>query len=79
MSDDLKIPPMAADKAASYIGSATAIVSSLTLTDIGILVGIFTAIGTFIFSWVYQHRKDRRDQREHEARMAQLAAEEGGE
>ncbi|PRW06454.1 hypothetical protein CSB95_3027 [Pseudomonas aeruginosa] len=35
--------------------------SGLTLTDVGIIVGIATAILTFIANIVWQVRKDRRE------------------
>jgi len=34
-------------EASSYAGSVVAVLSSLTLTDIGIIVGIVTALATF--------------------------------
>jgi uncharacterized membrane protein (DUF485 family) len=46
----------------SYVGGITSIVSSLTLTNIGILVGIATALLTFLLNAVYMYRKDRREQ-----------------
>lgn len=56
----------------SYAGSAVAVLSSLTLTDIGIIVGIVTALATFGLNAIYMRRKDRRDEEEHVARMQVL-------
>lgn len=57
---------------ASYAGGAVSIASSLTLTEIGVIVGIATALLTFIANAIYMYRKDRREQRESEARLAEL-------
>lgn len=67
------ITGVAAPKA-SYFGSAISVLSALTLTEWGIIVGIFTALCTFLFNLIYQSRKDARERREHEARMRLLAA-----
>lgn len=58
--------------ATSYGGAAVAAVSALTLTDIGIIVGIVTALVTFAANMIYQHRKDRREQRLFELEVARL-------
>lgn len=53
----------------SYTGAATSITLSLTLTDIGIIVGIVTALLTFGLNALYTYRKDKREQMETEARL----------
>ncbi|MDH1009998.1 phage holin family protein [Pseudomonas nicosulfuronedens] len=58
--------------ATSYAGAAAAAVSALTLTDIGIIVGIVTALLTFGANMIYQYRKDRREERLHELEVARL-------
>lgn len=58
---------------ASYGGGAVSVLSALTLTDWGIIVGIVTALLTFGLNVLYQARKDGREQREHIERMRQLA------
>ncbi|MFK8398168.1 HP1 family phage holin [Pseudomonas sp. BGr12] len=57
----------------SYAGAAAAAVSALTLTDIGIIVGIVTALLTFAANMIYQRRKDRREQRLFELEVARLS------
>lgn len=59
-------------EATSYAGGAVAVASSLTLTEIGIIVGIATALLTFLLNLVYTYRKDRREERETAARLAAL-------
>jgi uncharacterized membrane protein (DUF485 family) len=61
-------------EAASYTGSGASIAASLTFTDIGVLVGIATALLTFALNALYMYRKDRREQRESDAVLAQLGS-----
>jgi biopolymer transport protein ExbB/TolQ len=70
---------ISAPELGSYAGGVTAIGASLTLTDIGICVGIVTALLTFALNAWYTLRKSEREQmlaelerREREARLAQL-------
>ena len=45
----------------SYAGAGVSVVSGLTLTEWGIVVGIITALLTFAANIIYQHRRDRRE------------------
>lgn len=56
--------------AASYAGGATSVVSALTLTDIGIIVGIITAIATFAFNVWYRHRHFKLEEQDRKDRLA---------
>jgi ABC-type uncharacterized transport system permease subunit len=64
-------------EAASYAGSTVAVGTSLTLTDIGVLAGIATAILTFGLNAYFMWRKDQREQRESDARMHDLEGHNG--
>ena len=57
---------------ASYAGGAVSIASSLTLTEIGVIVGIATALLTFALNAIYMYRKDKREKSESEARLKLL-------
>lgn len=57
---------------ASYAGGGLSVLFALTLTDVGIIIGIFTAIVTFIANMIYQWRRDRREQVAHELRLKRL-------
>jgi len=57
---------------ASYVAGMASIGASLTLADVGTAVGIATAVLTCVTNTVYTYRRDRREQRECEARLAQL-------
>lgn len=59
-----------ADKAmnaASYIGGIFSVAAGLTLTEWGIIVGIVTALLTFLAGQLWQLRKFRMEQRMQEA------------
>lgn len=53
----------------SFAGAIVSIATSLTLTDIGVIIGIFTALLTCGLNVWYMRRKDRREQEEHRYRM----------
>lgn len=61
----------------SYAGAAVSVGSALTLTEIGVIVGIVTALLTFVLNAVYMYRKDKREKQESEARLEKLR--DGGE
>lgn len=54
---------LSAPEVGSYAGGATAIGASLTLTEIGVIVGIITALLTFVVNVVYTYRRDQREER----------------
>lgn len=58
--------------AVSYAGAGFSVVSGLTLTDVGIIVGIVTALLTFAANMIYQRRKDRRERELHEVQLQKL-------
>ena len=51
-------------KVGSYLGGAVSIMSALTLTNIGIIVGIATALLTYGTNLVYKVRENARAERE---------------
>lgn len=54
---------LSAPEIGSYAGGAVSIGASLTLTEIGVIVGIVTAILTFAVNLVYTYRRDQREER----------------
>jgi hypothetical protein len=62
-------------EASSYAGAAASIGASLTLTDIGIIVGIVTALLTFGLNAYYMYRRDKREQESNEAALKKLRGE----
>jgi len=57
-----KMTQVSAPEAGSYAGAIVAIATSLTLTQWGIFVGIFTALATFFLNWFYMRRRDAREE-----------------
>lgn len=41
----------------AYITSVWTVIVGLTLNEIAILVGIFTALATFCVNWYYKHKE----------------------
>jgi len=65
----------------SYAGAAVTVATSLTLTEFGVIVGIATALLTFVLNAWYTHQRNTRehllaelDRREREVRLQQLQA-----
>lgn len=58
--------------AVSYGGAGVSVISGLTLTEWGIIVGIVTALLTFGANMVYQYRKDQRERELHELEKQRL-------
>jgi len=53
----------------SYAGSVSSIGAALTFTNIGVIVGIITALATCIANVIYMARKDRREERALQAQL----------
>ena len=60
--------------AASYSGAAASVISGLTLTEWGIVIGIITALVTLAANLAYQVRKDRREQKLHELEVQHICS-----
>jgi isoprenylcysteine carboxyl methyltransferase (ICMT) family protein YpbQ len=54
----------------SYAGGIVSVAASLTLTQAGVIVGIVTALLTFVFNAVFMYRRDRREERALEMQLA---------
>jgi hypothetical protein len=54
----------------SLAGALTSVSASLTLERLGIIAGLVTALVTCVANVIYMTRKDRREQRESDARIA---------
>ena len=63
----LNIPDLRA-----YLAGASTIGASLTLTDIGAIVGIAIAVLGFLVNTIVTYRRDRREQRESDAKLARM-------
>lgn len=56
----------------SYAGSVASVGTALTLNDVTSIIGIATAVLTFAMNGLYAWRRDRREQRESDARLARM-------
>jgi uncharacterized membrane protein (DUF485 family) len=65
---------ISAPEVTSYAGGVASVAASLTLTEVGVIIGIVTALLTFAVNAVYMYRKDKREQRESDAAMAKWGA-----
>lgn len=62
---------------ATYTGGGTAVVGGLTSNELLTIIGVVIALLGFLTNFYFQHRRDQREAREHERRMAQLASRPG--
>ncbi|QIL73273.1 hypothetical protein G7048_24745 [Diaphorobacter sp. HDW4B] len=69
MSNTTESVGIAVGKTGAYGGAATAAVSGLTLSEIGVMVGIVVAVLGLLLGQFWSWRRDRREEREMEARM----------
>lgn len=59
----------------SYGGGVASVVSALTLSDWGMIIGIATAMATFLLNYYFQRRRDRREQELHDLSTQRLKGE----
>lgn len=57
---------------ATYLAGMASIGASLSLSDLGAVVGIVLAVLSFFANTIFTYRRDRREQRESEAKMARM-------
>lgn len=69
MSSTAENAVIVGSKVAAYGGSGAAVVSGLTLNELGVIVGIVVGVAGLVLGQVWSWRKDRREQREMEVRM----------
>jgi Na+/glutamate symporter len=60
---------------ATQAGATTSVVSWLLSSEFGILIGVLIGLAGFGMNWYYSHKRDRREQAEHKARMKELRGE----
>lgn len=68
---NMNVSKMSSPEVSSYAGAVVAMASSVTLTQIGVVVGIITALLTFAMNAYYTYHKNKR-----ESRLADLEARE---
>lgn len=63
---------IATGKVAAYGGGASAFVLGLSASEFAAFLGVVVAVAGLLVQAFFNARRDRRDGREHQARMAQL-------
>lgn len=58
---------------AAYTGSGATIGSWLLSSEFGILIGIVIGVLGLITNWYFQHKRDKREEKEHQRWMSQMA------
>lgn len=56
----------------SIAGGVTTAAGAVTSMDLLTIVGVLVAVGGFLINLIFQLRRDRREQKEHLARMAAI-------
>lgn len=62
----------AASLKATVAGGGMLSIGGLAANDIAIVGGLLLGVAGFLLQWYYQRRRDRREEREHQARMSEL-------
>lgn len=70
MRDTVESLPIAAGKTATYGGAIGALVSSWTISEIGVVVGIAVGVLGLIFGQYWAWRRERREAKEKEIMWA---------
>ena len=52
-----------------YGGSAATVIAGISLSEIGVIVGMFVAIFGFIMNWFYRHKTYKLAVQRHEAEL----------
>lgn len=55
---------------ATYGGAGTSLASWAVSSELGIVAGIVIGVAGFVVNWYYKVKQDRREQAEHDKRMA---------
>ena len=69
MNDKVDAIGVAIGKTGAYGGGATAVIAGMTASEFAALAGIVIALLGWLTQIYFNRKRDRREQREHEARM----------
>jgi hypothetical protein len=61
----------------TYAGGGTALVGGLTANEWLTVIGVLIAVLGFLTNLYFQHRRDKREEREHKRRMDHMASRPG--
>lgn len=57
---------------ATYTGATATIGGWIVSSEFGVIAGVMIGVGGLITNWYFQHRRDRREEREHQHRITRL-------
>lgn len=72
MNETTENAAIVASKTAAYGGAASAILGGLTISEIGVIVGIVVGVLGLILGQFWSWRRDQRERRESAARLCKL-------
>jgi hypothetical protein len=61
----------------AYTGATTTVGSWLLSSEFGVFAGLLIGVLGLLTNWYFQHRRDKREQMEHQRRMDQMASKRG--
>lgn len=62
---------------ATYTGASTTVVGWILSSEFGVLAGIVLGTVGLLTNWWFQHRRDKREEAEHQRRMARMSSKPG--
>lgn len=62
---------------AAYTGATTTVGGWLISSEFGVIAGLLIGVTGLLTNLYFNHRRDRREEREHQRRMAQMASRPG--
>lgn len=62
---------------AAYTGATTTVGGWLLSSEFGVIAGLLIGAAGLLTNLYFNHRRDRREEREHQRRMAQMASRPG--
>lgn len=62
---------------AAYTGASTAVGGWLLSSEFGVIAGLLIGVIGLLTNWYFQHKRDKREEREHQRRMSQMATRPG--
>lgn len=75
MNHEIEAAAAAVGSKATYGGAGITLSGWLLSNEFAVLAGLIIGVAGFLVNWFYKAKQDRRDEREHRARMAEIGRE----
>lgn len=72
MNPEIEAAAAAAGSKATYTGAGVVGMGWLLSSEFAVLMGLIVGVAGFLVNWFYKAKQDRREEREHLARMAEI-------